>query len=132
MNYIDDIDKDLGAFQYGTISKSWSQDMEVLELGRIMVSGRSRRPEPNQKDMLRVFLPNLLSLTEQARKKLIAPHEDPKAVIADEIILRELRFEPNGVVELFFNPGVWAGGTYLTPIATCNQLGEILEVDWSS
>ena len=125
------IDADLGEFTFCRISSSWFIHQHG-DAGNILIRGRSEAPTEEQKALIHHFMPLLPSLTEASLVMLRPPYDFPGQHIPTHLILRELRFESTGVVELFFEPEIDIDGYTLWPMATCSHAGSLLSTDWTT
>ncbi|MFN9114166.1 MAG: hypothetical protein ACK5XN_29215 [Bacteroidota bacterium] len=125
-------DPTLGAFQYCTLTQSWTSNICDESGEKLMIRGRSRAPTEQQKGLLAFFRPMLPTLTADTHFRLDLPPELPRAILPDSLVLREVRFESNGEVELFFDPPLSDGAFCAWPMAVCSPCGEINRVEWTT
>lgn len=96
------------------------------------ICGRSSSPSPEQKRLLGVFLPRLGILTGTAVSMLRPPDDSSSYILPDTLVLRELRLESTGDVQLFFDPELEVDGYAVWPMASCSPDATLLSVDWTT
>ena len=123
-------DVDIGKYHYCLASESWFYHLQ-MEFGDLVVRGRSTQPTPEQKRLIEHFLPLLASLKAEVQLALEPPKGFEASEVPQELVLRELRFESTGGVELFFDPGLRIDGYEMTPVGTFSADGRLLSAAWS-
>ncbi|WP_050025257.1 hypothetical protein [Verrucomicrobium sp. BvORR034] len=124
-------DADIGEYTYYSGTGLWTA-IRRLQGREIQICGRSAAPTEEQKKLLDVFFPKLVSLTGSALAMLTPPNGSPRHPLPNRLILREVRFESTGVVELFFDPELDWDGYSIWPMASCSPEAHLLSVEWTT